>query len=309
MNIARHTIRTAVLIVALATIASAADRPNILVIWGDDIGWSNLGAYEHGVMAYPTPNLDSIAHEGVMFTDHYAQPSCTAGRAAFITGQYPIRSGMTTVGQPGDALGLKTESPCLAEYLKEASNRLPDIAQWSEASHEVQLTESIAQLSRPRAEKSAESRSTMILAGLQSLTALSHRRPDGDNPYGELVFDEGYFNYYPINLKSFDYHLVKTWSSLSVQEMLRWLLLNWGIEVHLRVALRKLRGQSQSTFRIRPSDRGMEVIAAPPAVHTRPRFNQAVRVLKDIGALELAESGRWRPSAFGKAMVELGDAP
>ena len=98
--------------------APAADKPNILVIWGDDIGWSNLGCYNHGVMGYGTPNIDSIASEGVMFTDHYAQPSCTAGRAAFITGQYPIRSGMTTVGQPGDPLGLKAASPCLAEVLK-----------------------------------------------------------------------------------------------------------------------------------------------------------------------------------------------
>jgi arylsulfatase A-like enzyme len=96
----------------------AEQKPNILVIWGDDIGWSNLGAYSNGLMGPPTPNIDRIANEGVLFTDHYAQPSCTAGRAAFITGQYPIRSGMTTVGQPGDALGLQQESPCLAEILK-----------------------------------------------------------------------------------------------------------------------------------------------------------------------------------------------
>jgi arylsulfatase A-like enzyme len=96
----------------------AEQKPNILVIWGDDIGWSNLGAYGHGLMGPPTPNIDRIADEGVLFTDHYAQPSCTAGRAAFITGQYPIRSGMTTVGQPGDVLGLQKESPCLAEVLK-----------------------------------------------------------------------------------------------------------------------------------------------------------------------------------------------
>jgi arylsulfatase A-like enzyme len=98
--------------------AQAADRPNILVIWGDDIGWANVGAYNHAVMGYETPNIDRIANEGALFTDHYAQPSCTAGRAAFITGQYPIRSGMTTVGQPGDALGLQKESPSLAAVLK-----------------------------------------------------------------------------------------------------------------------------------------------------------------------------------------------
>ena len=92
-----------------------------------------------------------------------------------------------------------------------------------------------------------------------------------------------------------------------MQELLGWLLLNWGVNVHFRVALRKLRGQSQSTFRIRPSDRGMEVIGVPPAVHTRPRFNQAVRVLKDIGALEFSDDGRWVPSKLGHSIIELGD--
>ena len=98
--------------------APGSQRPNILVIWGDDIGWQNVSAYGLGTMGYTTPNIDSIGKAGIIFTDHYAQPSCTAGRAAFITGQFPIRSGMTTVGQPGDALGLQPASPCLAEVLK-----------------------------------------------------------------------------------------------------------------------------------------------------------------------------------------------
>jgi arylsulfatase A-like enzyme len=98
-------------------------RPNILVIWGDDIGWQNVSAYGMGTMGYTTPNIDRIGREGIRFTDHYAQPSCTAGRAAFITGQYPIRSGMTTVGVPGDKLGLQPASPSLAEVLKKAGYR------------------------------------------------------------------------------------------------------------------------------------------------------------------------------------------
>ena len=96
------------------------ERPNILVIWGDDIGWQNVSAYGMGTMGYTTPNIDRIGMEGIRFTDHYAQNSCTAGRAAFITGQYPIRSGMVTVGVPGDKLGLQAASPCLAEVMKEA---------------------------------------------------------------------------------------------------------------------------------------------------------------------------------------------
>ncbi|GGO87169.1 arylsulfatase [Marinobacterium nitratireducens] len=112
-------VATAVLL-PLGSAAAQTDKPNILVIWGDDIGWQNVSAYGMGTMGYTTPNIDSIGMEGIRFTDHYAQPSCTAGRAAFITGQYPIRSGMTTVGQPGDTLGLQAASPSLAEVLKEA---------------------------------------------------------------------------------------------------------------------------------------------------------------------------------------------
>ena len=111
------------LILTLLNTLAYANQPNILVIWGDDIGWQNVSAYGMGTMGYTTPNIDRIGNEGIRFTDHYAQPSCTAGRAAFITGQYPIRSGMTTVGQPGDELGLQPESPSLAEVLKQAGYR------------------------------------------------------------------------------------------------------------------------------------------------------------------------------------------
>jgi arylsulfatase A-like enzyme len=102
---------------------SGSRPPNILVIWGDDVGWQNVSAYGMGTMGYFTPNIDRIGLEGIRFTDHYAQNSCTAGRASFITGQYPIRSGMVTVGVPGDALGLNPQSPCLAEVLKKVGYR------------------------------------------------------------------------------------------------------------------------------------------------------------------------------------------
>jgi len=92
-------------------------RPNILVIMGDDIGMWNVGAYTHGMMG-KTSNIDSIAKDGILFTDHYAQPSCTAGRAAFIMGQMPVRTGMTTIGIPGSTRGIQKEDPTLAEVLK-----------------------------------------------------------------------------------------------------------------------------------------------------------------------------------------------
>src|SRR5450432_3078711 len=92
--------------------------PNILIIWGDDVGMWNISAYHRGMMGGSTPNIDKIADQGLIFMDHYGQASCTAGRAAFITGQYPIRTGLSTVGLPGSSIGLSKEDPTLAECLK-----------------------------------------------------------------------------------------------------------------------------------------------------------------------------------------------
>jgi arylsulfatase len=113
-------VQIAALLAALfaAAVHAADKKPNILVIWGDDIGWYNVSAYNMGVMGYRTPNIDRIAREGALFTDWYAQQSCSAGRAAFITGQSPIRTGLTKVGLPGAELGLKKEDPTIAELLK-----------------------------------------------------------------------------------------------------------------------------------------------------------------------------------------------
>lgn len=99
-------------------LAQAKKPPNILVIWGDDIGGFNISAYNRGMMGYKTPNIDRIAAEGALFTDWYGQQSCTAGRAAFITGQSPIRTGLTKVGLPGTPEGMKIEDPTIAGLLK-----------------------------------------------------------------------------------------------------------------------------------------------------------------------------------------------
>ncbi|MFM8887469.1 MAG: arylsulfatase [Chthoniobacterales bacterium] len=109
----------AALVIAPAAFAqTAGKKPNILVIWGDDIGQFNVSAYNMGMMGYKTPNIDSIAKDGALFTDWYGQQSCTAGRAAFITGQSPIRTGLTKVGLPGAPEGMKKEDPTIATLLK-----------------------------------------------------------------------------------------------------------------------------------------------------------------------------------------------
>ena len=98
--------------------ASTTKKPNIVVIMADDVGWFNIGAYHRGIMAGRTPNLDRLAAQGMLFTDYYAEASCTAGRANFITGQLPIRTGMTTVGQAGATIGMPAQAPTIATALK-----------------------------------------------------------------------------------------------------------------------------------------------------------------------------------------------
>src|SRR5215471_17757874 len=102
------------LLAAGPQLKAQAKKPNILVIMGDDVGWFNIGAYHRGIMSGKTPNLDRLASQGMIFTDYYAEASCTAGRANFITGQLPIRTGLTTVGQAGADVGLPDQAVTLA---------------------------------------------------------------------------------------------------------------------------------------------------------------------------------------------------
>ncbi len=109
----------AVIATALFSVSYAQKKPNILVIWGDDIGQSNISAYTKGMMGYQTPNIDRIANEGVIFTDYYGEQSCTAGRASFIMGQSVYRTGLSKVGLPGADLGMQEEDPTIAGLLKD----------------------------------------------------------------------------------------------------------------------------------------------------------------------------------------------
>lgn len=107
-----------ILLLLLPCALFAQDKPNILVLWGDDIGYWNISANHRGMMGYETPNIDRIANEGALFTDWYAQQSCTAGRAAFILGQHPFRTGLLTIGMPGSKQGIQDNQPTIAELLK-----------------------------------------------------------------------------------------------------------------------------------------------------------------------------------------------
>ena len=119
MTLVNKTLLLLAALVVCSQQAEAADKPNILVIWGDDIGTWNISHNNRGMMGYRTPNIDRIAKEGIAFTDYYAQQSCTAGRAAFLGGNVPVRTGMTKVGMPGAAEGWQETDACIAAVLKE----------------------------------------------------------------------------------------------------------------------------------------------------------------------------------------------
>ena len=117
-------------LVAIAAFAQTTKKPNIVIITVDDVGYFDLSCYHRGLASYQTPNIDRLATEGMMITDYYAHPSCTPGRAALITGQYPVRTGLTTVGQPGQKIGLQKEDPTLAELLKPQGYKTALFGKW-----------------------------------------------------------------------------------------------------------------------------------------------------------------------------------
>jgi alkaline phosphatase len=126
-TVMKWTGKLSLTLASVATLFSAAappaakaqqKKPNIVIIWGDDIGQSDISAYSMGLMGFHTPNIDRVAREGMIFTDYYAEQSCTAGRASFITGQSGLRTGLTKVGLPGATVGLQKEDPTIAELLK-----------------------------------------------------------------------------------------------------------------------------------------------------------------------------------------------
>lgn len=192
------------------------------------------------------------------------------------------------------AVGAVTES---------TSVRLPAIADWTNEDHEVRLAARIEALCRRP--KSEENRSSILLASLKALVALKSR-PETREAYGEFVLPPHYLGAYPINLQTFNYYSGNLWDTLTVRQWISWLATVWGVNTHLFVALRKLRGQSQSTFRIRPSDDGLEIISVPEAVFTSPRFWQALRILKDVGAIERKDN-LWVTSSLGKKLLEMAD--
>jgi len=144
----------------------------------------------------------------------------------------------------------------------------------------------------------------ILKIALDTLIILAARENLSPNPYGSFEFSENYFSIYPINLYSFKYNITNYWRTLSLQELLGWLAHKWGIETHLKVALRKLRRDKLNTFKIRPTDEGLKVTEVPEPGYTAPRFSQGLRILRDIGTIETgSQKSSFKLTNLGKRLL------
>jgi len=229
---------------------------------------------------YQRNELLSLSLQGLFFVllDAYSESGNKLDSSQKICEWY-VQSGEVDEATPFDI-----KSVTFSDAKTIISKELASIQNWVDENHEVQAAFEVESLCRQ--EKTSENRIKILKECFKIISALCSRGcfPKG---YGDFTFiRKNYLNYYTINLQAFDYYAENTWPEMNFYEWLLWMFKKWGIEAHLKVALRKLRGQSQSTFRIKPSDQGFEVIETPGAVYTSPRFRQALQVLIDIGALE-----------------------
>ena len=249
---------------------------------------------------YQRNELLSLAVQGIFYVllESYAELAMPLPSSAAVSKWFMTTREVTELVKQFD-LDLALHQ-AVADY----GSSIPQLVNWTEQGHEVQQAQKIEELCSKEA--TVANRAAILELCVATLFNL-YSRQQTEQGYGDLVFPGNYFQYYPINLRSFHYHCTNTWQELTVREWLTWLCTSWGIEAHLRVALRKLQGQTQASFRIRPTDDGMVVDDVPPAVFTTPRFRQAVQVLQDIGALQ-EQNGLLQSTSLGARVKEIADA-
>ena len=193
----------------------------------------------------------------------------------------------------GDAASVR-----FADAVRAAAAALPAHNRWYTDEHELQLAWAVERGARDP----DQGRQDATRAAVDALVALAARLGDAA-PYDAVDLPDGYLDDYPINLAAFRRLMDSgAWSDLTLEQVAGWVATNWGIDVHFQVAMRKLRYQGNDTFRIRPMDKGLRLVQAPPPVFTSPRFRQAVQILQDVGALDVDDHGA-RATALGRALV------
>jgi len=190
------------------------------------------------------------------------------------------------------------------ELLEQTKATLPELEDWHEDSHEIKLMDDIEKLGQQPITDDVVVK--LIVAGINAIAALAVRHGGEGSRYKGLSFSSGYFDFFPLNLDAL-HNKMTSWKTLTLSNWLQWVLTHWCTEAHLRVALRKLRGQSEDTFQIRPTEQGLIIVNEPTPEHTNPRFRQARQVLVDIGALNFVAGERYQMTKMGYSLLEVQD--
>ena len=187
--------------------------------------------------------------------------------------------------------------------INDLDKRLPNISSWDDPNHECSVARNItSECSNKNLNPDYE---LILKHALNIILTLASRTDSNSKPYGPFEFPDNYFSYYPINLHSFQTNLTGVWHNLSLKELIVWLAHRWGIETHLRVALRKMHRDKLDTFRVRPTDEGLKVIDIPEPVFTAPRFRQGLKMLWDLGAIEPGPNkGSYKITALGRELLD-----
>jgi hypothetical protein len=173
---------------------------------------------------------------------------------------------------------------------------------WEDPAHELSLAMRIAQLGSMEA--SDDVLSDIVVDSMRLLASLAVRLAAADDPYGHLTFPQGYFDVFPLNLRRFRSAAAGAWRRQALSDWMITVIDQWCVSAHMRVALRKIRNQSQSTFQVRPTDQGLIVVGAPLPEFSSPRFRQARQMLVDLGALQSKGNDCFAVSAFGHQLLD-----
>jgi hypothetical protein len=249
------------------------------------LGWQYYHRYELFSIATQAlfwAGLDELREQGVRLADNAAY------------GEWFVENfGDTLDGGGGETFGAA---------VRRTTGALPPLRSWEDASHEVQLGWLIRDAAR--AKDASSRRAEVVRAAVRLLLALAAR--GGCSGFEDVCeLPAGYLRYYQVNLQSFEQHADGDWRDVTMRELLGFIAVRWGVDTHLRVALRKLRGEARDTFKIKPTDQGLEVTDAPPPSFTNPRLKQALQILYDLKAVELdARSDAAVPTALGRRLLE-----
>lgn len=205
----------------------------------------------------------------------------------------------------GKAVLQELDFESFTEALESIKNALPDLQSWQQDGHELALASTVSDLGDQ--DVSDQVRIDVVCKSVRALLALAARLGDESDPYSHIAFPQGYFDYYPLNLRAFMAAVRKDWSELSFADWLAHVIADWTVNAHIRVALRKLRGQSKATFQVRPTDDSLVVMGTPTPEFSRPRFQQGRQMLIDLGALSVGDKDRCSITEFGKSLLEPGD--